>query len=242
VLVADDDLGTLTTFGLLLREAGFTVEAASGWRDCTTAIRREPFDMILLDLRLGRADGVTLVRRLRRIGISAPIVIVTGFASMDAAVAALRAGADDFVAKPLDEQDLLTVVRRNMQSSTERVPRPRPLMERTGTAVDQLRGRLAQQLNRASKDGPADAIVRERARTTTILARACAQPEIAIADFVACATALRRLLSAHDGPVRHALIEARDGLRDDLWPASPMLPIKVQQVIELESPYVVEIR
>src|SRR5262249_26063211 len=112
VLVIDDDPGTLQTFSVILRLAGFGVSTALSGLEALSLARRRSLDLILMDLRLQDMDGVEILRVLRAEQIEVAVVVMTAFGSIQSAVDALKLGAKDYVEKPLDDVCLLDLVRR----------------------------------------------------------------------------------------------------------------------------------
>jgi CheY-like chemotaxis protein len=112
VLLIDDDRSTLEGFAGVLRCGGFDVATADTGREGLSRVRRHQPDLVLADLQLPDLSGIDVLRELRAGRICVPLVIVTGFGSTQSAVEAIRAGACDFVEKPLVGDDLLRVVER----------------------------------------------------------------------------------------------------------------------------------
>jgi DNA-binding NtrC family response regulator len=110
LLLVDDDLTFRLSTAELLRQDGYEVILAADGREAAAAVRDEAFDLILLDLRMPGADGISLIEELRRWGASIPILMITGFGSIESAVKALKLGADDFLTKPLDPEVLTSRV------------------------------------------------------------------------------------------------------------------------------------
>ena len=102
ILVVDDDKAFRLSTAELLRDDGYVVEAAASAAEAGEALASDDFDLILVDLRMPGMDGLNLVEVLRRRGERAPIIMISGFGTIDAAVEALQLGADDFLTKPVD--------------------------------------------------------------------------------------------------------------------------------------------
>jgi CheY-like chemotaxis protein len=112
ILVIEDSLDTAQTMLFLLRESGHSVEfAINGYAALTVAERQKP-DVILVDMGLPDFDGVTLVRRLRRIPdiANTRIIAITGRTSDDDEARALAAGCERFLRKPVDPKVLDAVL------------------------------------------------------------------------------------------------------------------------------------
>jgi len=124
VLVVEDDRELREMLHRLLVEAGYQVDtAADGHTGLHAALTRE-YDAIVLDRGLPAVDGVDLTRRLRRQGHRAPIMILTAYGSLADRVEGLDAGAEDYLVKPFEVDELLARVRalvRRRQSATDQL-------------------------------------------------------------------------------------------------------------------------
>jgi DNA-binding NtrC family response regulator len=107
LLLVDDDHGFRRSTAELLAGEGYEVRTASDGADALKEIRASRFDLLLLDLRMPGVDGLAIVEALRVWGDGIPILMLSGYGTVDAAVQALHLGADDFLTKPV-EPDLLS--------------------------------------------------------------------------------------------------------------------------------------
>ncbi len=114
VLVVDDNAALVENLLEILQEAGY---AARGFGTCAAALAgaREGFDVALVDLRLPDGDGTTLARELKEAAPDGEVVLLTGFATLESAVAAVRAGACAYLVKPCATQDLLVTLEQAMR-------------------------------------------------------------------------------------------------------------------------------
>jgi DNA-binding NtrC family response regulator len=119
ILIIDDDLAFRLSTAELLRQDGHLVETAGSGSEALAILTERKFDLILVDLRMPVLDGLGLTEALRKWGEVAPILMISGFGTVDAAVQALQRGADDFLTKPV-EPDVLTA---RVASLLERRPR-----------------------------------------------------------------------------------------------------------------------
>ena len=111
VLAVDDDKSVVEAIQLLLGDTHDVITAA----DAVTAIehvRTRPVDLVLLDILLPQLDGFETLRELRALRPDLPVVMLTAVRTVQSAVAAMRAGAVDYVTKPFSERDLLEAVDR----------------------------------------------------------------------------------------------------------------------------------
>lgn len=107
LLIVDDDRTFRRSTAALLRQDGHHVEEAADGSEAVGALGTGAFDLIVLDLRMPGLDGIDLVEVLRKRGHDAPILMISGYGTVDAAVEALHTGADDFLTKPV-EPDVLS--------------------------------------------------------------------------------------------------------------------------------------
>jgi two-component system response regulator HydG len=117
VLLVDDDQSTCELLEMLLRRDGFEVVWRTSGLDALDLVAERDFDVILTDLGMANLGGAELCERILGIRPDVPVIVVTGNASMDAAVGAIRAGAYDFITKPVDAALLSLTVSRALQHS-----------------------------------------------------------------------------------------------------------------------------
>jgi len=120
VLVADDQPHVLSALRLLLRSEGFEVETVAAPAAVYRAVEARTFDAVLIDLNYARdttsgAEGLELLERLHAYDELLPVVVMTAWASVDLAVAAMRLGARDFVQKPWENEKLLATLRTQVE-------------------------------------------------------------------------------------------------------------------------------
>lgn len=117
VLVVDDDPGHRTMLQTVLEAGGYRVSLSADGREAIDSAEQEPFDVILMDIRMRGLDGLETLRRLRPIAPDTPVVLMTAYASVKTAVEALRSGAEDYLTKPLDIEELKVVLKKVLQIS-----------------------------------------------------------------------------------------------------------------------------
>jgi sigma-B regulation protein RsbU (phosphoserine phosphatase) len=120
VLVADDQSDVLLALRLLLRDAGLQVDAAASAEEVRGRLRATEYDLLLMDLNYARdttsgAEGLDLLRDVRAQDPLVPILVMTGWGTIDTAVEAMRRGACGFVHKPWDNGALTAAVRREIE-------------------------------------------------------------------------------------------------------------------------------
>jgi DNA-binding NtrC family response regulator len=116
VLIVDDEEGLRHGLENLFTREGFTVFAAASYERAVDAAARYPVDMAIVDIRLkGDRSGIDLLRELKRLEPDLVVLVITGYGSVDTAVASLKGGAADYFLKPIDNMKLLESVRRNLE-------------------------------------------------------------------------------------------------------------------------------
>jgi len=120
VLIADDQRDVREALRLLLKSEGFETVLASSAAEVVQAVATRELDAALIDLNYSRdttsgREGLDLLARLRDLDATLPVVVMTAWASIDLAVAAMRHGARDFLEKPWENQRLLAVLRTQVE-------------------------------------------------------------------------------------------------------------------------------
>src|SRR5689334_10899253 len=120
ILVVDDDEGAVSALRQLLEAAGYHIEsAADGVRALESALERPP-DVVVTDLDMPRMSGMELLEKLRAQDAGLPVIVVTSMHDSASAVSAMRAGAEDYLTKPIDLDALLVAVERALESRNVR--------------------------------------------------------------------------------------------------------------------------
>lgn len=111
LLLAEDDSKLLRHLSAGLRGAGHVVDCAQDGSEARWAIENGAYEALVLDIMMPQVDGMTLVRGLRRRGITAPVIFITARGEVRDRVAGLDAGADDYLVKPFSLEELLARLR-----------------------------------------------------------------------------------------------------------------------------------
>ncbi|MAQ16425.1 MAG: Fis family transcriptional regulator [Sandaracinus sp.] len=131
VLVVDDEKSILDLAQASLSKAGHDVKCEMTMADALRQVRSSDIDVVLTDLRIGEESGLELCEQAIALRPDIPVVVMTGYTTIDAAIGALRAGAYDFITKPLEPEALNAAVRRAGQHRelTQEVKRLRRQVE-----------------------------------------------------------------------------------------------------------------
>ena len=158
VLVVDDEESVTITMAAILEMDGYSVATALRADDALTQIEAEEFDLVLTDLRLDDFDGMDVLAAARRKSPETVGIVLTGYASLESAVKALREGAYDYMLKPADVEELRATVARGIER--------RKLGEQLRARVADLESanRTINELNEGLQDRVAQATAELRAR------------------------------------------------------------------------------
>src|SRR5919201_2010515 len=115
ILLVEDKESLRRVLRLTLESAGYTVAEAEDARAAAQALAREPFRLVLTDLRMPHGSGLDVRRASKEANPEAPVVLMTAYGSIDEAVQAMKDGAHDFLQKPVDSNHLLLLVERALE-------------------------------------------------------------------------------------------------------------------------------
>src|SRR5947208_5321345 len=115
ILVVDDDENLRWVLKTQLEEMGYAVSSAADGEQALAAIEKEPPALVLTDLKMPGLSGLELLARIRSEYPELPAVIITAFGTIQSAVQAMRAGAYDYLTKPVDFEELAIVVNRVLE-------------------------------------------------------------------------------------------------------------------------------
>ncbi len=113
--IIDDEPIIHDVLGQLLTSEGYEVEPSSSGEEALSKISSRSFDLILLDLLMPGLDGIEVLKRIKHIDPQAVVIIITAYASVESAIAAMKTGAFDYVQKPFKHDDLLMTIERGLE-------------------------------------------------------------------------------------------------------------------------------
>jgi DNA-binding NtrC family response regulator len=120
ILIVDDELVVRDSLGKWFTSEGYTAKPAGSAREALEIIQQTEFDIALLDIKMPGMDGMELQSRLREADPDLTVVIMTGYASVDTAVQALKQGAYDYITKPVDPDELSHLVANALEHKRAR--------------------------------------------------------------------------------------------------------------------------
>ncbi len=119
ILVIDDEAIVRVSCERTLVPEGYEVTVVSSGHEGITAMEQEPFNLVLLDLKMPDMDGIEVLNKIKTSWPETKVVMVTGYSTVDTAVQALRLGAYNFIEKPFTPDTLLTAVKEVFEKSDE---------------------------------------------------------------------------------------------------------------------------
>ena len=117
ILLVEDKESLRRVLCLTLESAGYTVAEAEDARAAAQALQREPYRLVLTDLRMPHGSGLDVLRAAKAADPDIPVVLMTAYGSIDEAVQAMKDGAHDFLQKPVDSNHLLLLVERALEQA-----------------------------------------------------------------------------------------------------------------------------
>ena len=120
ILIVDDELVVRDSLNHMFQDEGYETEAASSGKEALEGLNAGDFDLALLDIRMPGMDGIALHAKLHEIDPDLMVIIMTGYASVDTAVQALKRGAYDYVVKPVDPDELLHLISKALEHRVAR--------------------------------------------------------------------------------------------------------------------------
>lgn len=118
ILIVDDDKSIRKTLRDILEFEKYDIEEASDGLDCIVKIKQNQYDVIILDVKMPKMDGMEAIEKIQNISPDTPVVMISGHGNIDTAVEAVKKGAFDFIQKPPDLNRLLITLRNALDKSS----------------------------------------------------------------------------------------------------------------------------
>lgn len=115
ILVVDDDLNHLKTLQTIIKSWGYQVSAVDDGAKAVESVKERPYALILMDVRMTQMSGIEALQHIKQYNPAIPILIMTAYSSLESAVDALKAGAYDYLTKPLDFEVLKISLERALE-------------------------------------------------------------------------------------------------------------------------------
>ena len=133
ILIVEDDLTFATMLKTWLGKQGFQISTAGDLSKAHKFLEHQSYDLILSDLRLPEGDGLSLLDWMQKHGLVVPLIVMTSYADVQNAVNAMKQGACDYIAKPVQPAMLLEKIEDALSASS-------PTLSKKNTDSEQLRG------------------------------------------------------------------------------------------------------
>ncbi len=117
ILIVDDEKSIRRTLRDILEFEKYEVEEATDGMECLVKLKREKYDVVIMDIKMPKMDGMEALERVQLLSPDTPVVMISGHANIDTAVEAVKKGAFDFISKPPDLNRLLITIRNAMDKS-----------------------------------------------------------------------------------------------------------------------------
>ncbi len=114
VLVVDDEKGVVRSCVRILQRQGFTASGVTNSQEALDLLKQASFDLLLTDLKMPHLDGLELLRLAKTIDPHLTVVLITGYSTMEDAITAIRLGAQGFLMKPFEPEELVNTVKENL--------------------------------------------------------------------------------------------------------------------------------
>ncbi|HOK46606.1 MAG TPA: response regulator, partial [Bryobacteraceae bacterium] len=115
ILIVDDEEVVRDSLVHWFTEEGYDVDSSASAPDALSKLAGREFDLVIADIRMPGMDGIELLEKIRSEQLDTSVIVMTGYASVETAVRALKHGAFDYITKPFDPDDLSVVVRNALE-------------------------------------------------------------------------------------------------------------------------------
>jgi diguanylate cyclase (GGDEF)-like protein len=138
ILVADDDESLRSVLKQVLSMDGYEVNLTSSGEEALAAFKKEPFPLIITDIRMGKMSGIQLLQEVKRLRPDTQVIIITSNATLDTAITAIQAGAYDYLTKPFDDIALISSVARRAVEKIRLIEENKSLLEKLKRKNEEL--------------------------------------------------------------------------------------------------------
>src|SRR3990167_2685807 len=111
-LVVDDNTSVLNSISMLLRDYGYLVTACNSAEDALAELQKKQFDVVLTDIQMPGMSGINLLEKIHSTNRNIPVILMTGYTEVDAAIEAVKKGAFDFILKPYNPDYLVDSLKK----------------------------------------------------------------------------------------------------------------------------------
>jgi diguanylate cyclase (GGDEF)-like protein len=130
ILVSDDDESLRSVLKQVLNSDGYDVTLAESGEEALAAFKKEPYPLIFTDIRMGKMNGIELLREVKQHSTDTQVIVMTSYGTLDTAITAMQAGAYDYLVKPFDDIALISSVARRAIEKIRLIEENKALMEK----------------------------------------------------------------------------------------------------------------
>jgi DNA-binding NtrC family response regulator len=151
ILVVDDDQDSCELVEKILKKDGYRVVTLTDGRKVDEELRKNDIHLAIIDLKMPEVSGLDVVQMIRHHDSDCAVILMTGYATLDSAVSALRGGVVDYLRKPVREDELLGAVRRALAAKGLALLPEEELHRNIGSAIRDLRKKRTLTLKQLAK-------------------------------------------------------------------------------------------
>jgi len=151
ILVVDDDQDSVELVEKILKKDGYRVVSLTDGRKVDEELRKNEIHLAVVDLKMPEVSGLDVVEMIRHHDSDCAVILMTGYATLDSAVSALRGGVVDYLRKPVREDELLGAVRRALAAKGLALLPEEELHRNIGSAIRELRKKRTLTLKQLAK-------------------------------------------------------------------------------------------
>jgi DNA-binding NtrC family response regulator len=136
ILIVDDEEGMRKSLAILFRKERYQVFEAESGQSALRQIRNKDIDLVVTDLRMDNMSGTDLLGHIKERDLKVPVIIMTGFGTIDSAVSAMKMGAYDYITKPFEYEEILHRAKKAIETARTELEIGKMLMDRSGSQAN----------------------------------------------------------------------------------------------------------
>jgi len=118
ILIVDDESTIRMSLARILEKEGYAVAQAENGKKAIELLKKEPFHLILTDLKMPEVDGFEVLKQAKSISPDSVVIVLTAYVSVESAISAMKAGAYDYLSKPINIDEVRIVIRKALNQMT----------------------------------------------------------------------------------------------------------------------------
>ena len=120
VLLVDDEEVFCNNMAKLLNKRGYQVNAVNGGEEALGILQNDPYDVVVLDLKMPGMNGIDTLKKMKEMGVSAQTIMLTGHGGLDSAMEAVKLGAYDYIPKPCEVDELSAMINNSQNNKNQK--------------------------------------------------------------------------------------------------------------------------